>query len=68
MAEHSMCQPGRPGPHGLSHERLARLGALPQREVERALLVLAHLDARAGLQVVDALPGERAVVGNPATE
>ena len=19
MAEHSMCQPGRPGPHGLSH-------------------------------------------------
>ncbi len=42
--------------------RLARLGALPQREVERAVLLLAHLDARARAQVLDALLRERAVV------
>ena len=56
-----MCQPGRPGPHGLVPGRLARLGPLPQREVERALLLLAHLDARARLQVVDALARQLAV-------
>ena len=60
-----MCQPGRPGPHGLVPRRLAGLGGLPQREVERAPLVLAHLDARAGLQVVDALPGQGAVAREP---
>ena len=33
MAEHSMCQPGRPWPHGLSHAGSPGLAAFPQREV-----------------------------------
>ena len=57
-----MCQPGRPGPHGLSHARLARLGALPEREVRRVLLLLARLDPGAGHQRVHVPAGELAVV------
>ena len=39
IAEHSRCQPGRPRPHGRRPaRRLARLGALPQREVARVAL------------------------------
>ncbi len=45
--------------------RLARLCRLPQREIERALLVLTHLDACAGLEFLGALPREAAVVGKP---
>jgi hypothetical protein len=37
IAEHSMCQPGRPSPHG-DCQRLARLGVLPEHEIERILL------------------------------
>ena len=45
IAEHSMCQPGRPGPIGGLPRRLARLGALPQREVADVVLaVLVGLD------------------------
>ena len=66
MAEHSMCQPGRPGPPGARPLRLARLGRFPQREVERAALLLADLDARAGLEIVWALSGQSAVRGKPA--
>ena len=33
IAEHSMCQPGRPGPQGRRPPGLAGLGRLPQREV-----------------------------------
>ena len=40
---------------GARPRRLARLRRLPQREVERALLLLVDLDAGARLQVVDAL-------------
>ena len=39
MALHSMCQPGRPGPHGRVPGRFAGLGRLPEHEVERILLV-----------------------------
>ena len=46
---------GPPGAPRALPRRLARLGALPEREVERAALLLADLDARARLQVVDAL-------------
>ena len=36
IAEHSMCQPGRPGPQGESQLRvLAGLARLPEGEVER---------------------------------
>ena len=39
IAEHSMCQPGRPRPQGDSHARvLVRLVGLPEREVARILL------------------------------
>ena len=39
MAEHSMCHPGRPRPHGESHARvLARLVRLPEREVALVFL------------------------------
>ena len=48
IAEHSMCQPGRPLPHGLSQPGSPRLGGLPEREVERVALALADVDARAG--------------------
>src|SRR4029077_15211412 len=41
--------------------RLARLWGLPRREVERALLLVVHLDAGAGLEVVDALARQLAV-------
>ena len=46
MAEHSMCQPGRPLPHGLSHARLAGLGAFPQREVAGVPLLVARPRSR----------------------
>ena len=45
IAEHSMCQPGRPGPIGRLPRRLAGLGSLPQREVADVVLaVLVGLD------------------------
>ena len=47
IAEHSMCQPGRPGPHGDCPVRLARLGRLPEREVARVTLAFVDGDPRA---------------------
>ena len=59
-AEHSMCQPGRPGPHSDSHDGSSVERRLPQHEVERVALVRVvgvaavlgrerqHLVARAG--------------------
>ena len=45
IAEHSMCQPGRPAPDRGLPRRLARLGRLPQREVADVVLaVLVGLD------------------------
>ena len=47
MAEHSMCQPGRPGPISVSQLCLALFGSLPQREVAGViLLVLVGVHAR----------------------
>ena len=42
--------------------RLAGFGGLPEREVERVLLDVVDVDARAGLQVLDRLVAELAVV------
>ena len=54
IAEHSMCQPGRPGPQGDVPGRvLARLARLPQREVERVALALGALDPLALVHLVD---------------
>src|SRR5581483_2447559 len=46
--------------------RLAGLGRLPQREVERRALLLAHVDARAGLELIERLMRELAVGGEIA--
>src|SRR3989304_6320867 len=51
MAEHSMCQPGRP-----------RLRLLPEYEVTGVLLALARLDAGAGEHRVEVAGGQLAVV------
>ena len=40
IAEHSMCQPGRPSPIGVVPRRLARLGALPEGEVADVVLAV----------------------------
>ena len=67
IAEHSMCQPGRPRPHGESHARvLALLVRLPEREVERVLLEVGALDALALVHLVDVAARQRAVVGERA--
>ena len=47
MAEHSMCQPGRPRPHGLGQDGSPWLGALPEREITRIALAWLELLARA---------------------
>ena len=65
ITTHSLCQPGRPSPHGDGHARLARLGQLPQGEVGRVALALGadHLAlAAAGEHVVERLLRQQAVV------
>jgi hypothetical protein len=52
MAEHSMCQPGRPRPQGLSQPGSSGR-RLPQHEVHRVALVGRDLDAGAGDHVVE---------------
>ena len=47
--------------------RLPGLGALPEREITRIALALVDLDARAGEELVEILPGEPAV-GREATD
>ena len=58
-----MCHPGRPGPQGLAHCGSSGLARFPQREIERAALLLADFDAGPGPQIVGALAGEAAVGG-----
>ena len=65
-----MCQPGRPLPHGLSQKGSPGFAAFHSakssglfREVERALLALVDLDARAGVELFEALLRELAVLG-----
>ena len=61
ITEHSMCQPGRPRPHGRVPPRvLARLVRLPEREVARILLARVRLLL---LHLVRPLARELAVVG-----
>ena len=55
-----MCQPGRPRPHGESHDRvLVRFRRLPQREVARILLARVRLLL---FDLVEALTAESAVL------
>ena len=63
MAEHSMCQPGAARAPGAVPGRLAGLGHLPQHEVERIALGIHHVDPGAGLQLLQILARELAVVG-----
>ena len=67
MAEHSMCQPGRPGPSA-SPMQVSPVWGLPQREIPgRILFVLIDVDPRAVLipakSFLDSLPysGKRAM-------
>ena len=57
IAEHSMCQPGRPSPHGESHVGSPGLRRLPEDEVLDVLLlvlVVGDAVAAARLRQVDA--------------
>ena len=64
MAEHSMCQPGRPAPMRRVPAGLAGLGRLPEREVaDVVLLVLVGLDALADPLLRWVEPGQPAVGG-----
>ena len=49
MAEHSMCQPGRPGPQGLSHAGSPGLAPFQRAKSPGLRFAVADLDARAGL-------------------
>ena len=62
MAEHSMCQPGRPGPQGLSHA--GSPGFAPfHRAKSPGFRFVADLDPRPGLQLLRVAVAELAVVG-----
>ena len=53
IAEHSICQPGRPGPIDVVPRRLAFLRTLPEGEVTHIVLaVLVGLDPLADTQLV----------------
>jgi hypothetical protein len=59
IAEHSICQPGRPGPDRRVPRRLAGLRALPQCEVaDVVLVVLVVLDAFADAQALRVEAGQ----------
>ena len=65
MAEHSMCQPGRPSPEVGRPAGLAGLGGLPEREVAHVvLLVLVRFDALADALLAWVEAGQPAV-GRP---
>src|SRR5262249_7090389 len=66
IAEHSICQPGRPGADHGGPARLVGLRRLPQHEVERIVLRLAHRHALARAQLVGILARELPVVGKAA--
>ena len=61
MAEHSMCQPGRPLPHGRVPARLIVSRWLPDHEVHRVLLVGRDLHPSTRDHVIDRTARERAV-------
>ena len=62
IAEHSMCQPGRPGPIGVSQDGSPGFGPFPEREVADVVLaVVVRLDALADLELRRIEPREPAV-------
>ena len=63
MTTHSVCQPGPARPPRRVPARLARLGRLPQGEVDRRPLpgLLVHLDPGPDPQALDRLAGQQAV-------
>jgi hypothetical protein len=64
MAEHSMCQPGRPFPQALSHlasSGSVSLAAFHSTKVERVFLAVLHRHALAGAQLVQRLARQLAV-------
>ena len=63
MAEHSMCQPGRPGPHGLSHAGSPGLAPFHRAKSPGLRLLVADLDAGAGLHLLRVAVAQLAVIG-----
>ena len=64
IAEHSICQPGRPGPTPSSHDGSPGFGALPEREVaDIVLAVLVGLDPLADPELLGIEPRQAAVGG-----
>jgi hypothetical protein len=64
MAEHSMCQPGRPAPSASPSDARRAFGGLPQGEVAGGVLVvLVDVDAGAVFDAVEVFLGELAVLG-----
>ena len=61
-----MCQPGRPGPHGLGHAGSPGLAAFQSAKSSGSRFRSSDLDARAGEELVEVLAGELAVAGEPA--
>ena len=61
-----MCQPGRPGAPRARQDGSPGLAAFHSAKSSGLLLLLADLDARARLEIVDALPRQLAVVGEAA--
>ena len=62
IAEHSMCQPGRPSPIAVDHDGSPGFGALPQGEVADVVLgVLVGLDAFADPELLGVELGQPAV-------
>ncbi len=67
MAEHSRCQPGRPGPHGVSQEGSPGLAPFQRAKSRGSRLASAVSVSSAGRTVFQSLPGQRAV-GRPGTD
>ena len=64
MTEHSMCQPGRPGPIGRVPEASPGFGRLPQGEIAGAVFfIFVHIDARAIFHSRKIFLGKLAVAG-----
>ena len=61
-----MCQPGRPFAPRARPVRLAGLGGLPEREVERVALAVVGIDAGHGVHLVDVAAGQLAVAREAA--
>ena len=55
MAEHSMCQPGRPGPQGLSQVGSPGLDIFHSTKSSGLRLASHHVDPGAGLQLLQIL-------------